>query len=300
VWTSDGLLTSEFMPSSGRIEWAGSSVSMVRPAFLGVVDAAAGGVRVFRRDKSDSLAAVWGRITAPLIEPPEAIPEPLRAGDPYPEELVLAQAKALAGPGWRAGRLERNAAGAELIPPAAAFIHEPSHHLSAFLLARRTSGGDSVRLIRIDTAQAIESSAMLAQRWERFPFQIALRDSVRATGGHFEAGEVRRAIVRDGIAAYQPAWAVSASGRAQLVMVNVMLGRSPGTGRTLAEAWRNLRGDAAPIASGSGAEAVLEQARRWMRHADSALKRGDLQELGRALAYLRDLLEPPPGAPKPH
>jgi hypothetical protein len=30
-----------------------------------------------------------------------------------------------------------------------------------------------------------------------------------------------------------------------------------------------------------------------MLRADSALKRGDLQELGRALAYLRDLLEPP-------
>jgi hypothetical protein len=34
-----------------------------------------------------------------------------------------------------------------------------------------------------------------------------------------------------------------------------------------------------------------------MRHADSALKRGDLQELGRALANLKDLLEP--SRPKP-
>ena len=76
-------------------------------------------------------------------------------------------------------------------------------------------------------------------------------------------------------------------------MLNVMLGGSLGIGRTLEEAWLNLRGQMSPIASGSGPEAVLEQARRWMQHADSALKRGDLLELGRALDHLRVLLEPP-------
>jgi hypothetical protein len=47
-----------------------------------------------------------------------------------------------------------------------------------------------------------------------------------------------------------------------------------------------------PLVPGAGAEAVLEEARRWMRHADSAFKRGDFQEMGRALQFLRELLEP--------
>ncbi len=91
---------------------------------------------------------------------------------------------------------------------------------------------------------------------------------------------------------YQPEWAVSPSGRAQLVSVSIALGSKHGAGRTPAEAWMNLRGETAPRAGGTAAE-VLEKARRWMQHADSALKRGDLEELGKALANLRELLGPP-------
>jgi len=301
VWTSDGVLASGLFPSSGRIEWPGGPATMVRSAFLGTVDAATGSVRIFRRSPSDSLAAAWGRITGPLIEPPGAIPADLRVGDPYPEEVFLAQARALANPAWGAGQIERDAEGREVVPPSAPgggevlvpLLGVDRRQITGFLLARRTPSGDSVRMIRLDSAHAIERASALKQRWERFPFQQALHDSVRASGGRFEPGKVRHAIARDGIAAYQPAWAVPATGRAQLAMVDVMLDRNLGTGRTLDEAWRNLRGHMGPIAAGSGPEAVLEQARRWMQRADSALKRGDLQELGRALAYLRDLLEPP-------
>lgn len=301
VWTSDGMLASDLFPSSARIEWPGGPVSMVRTAFLGAVDAATGAVRIFRRSASDSLAAAWARITAPLIEPPGAIPPELRAGDPYPQELFLAQARALAGPAWDAGYLERDPDGAEVIPPSAPgggevlvpFVGDDRRQIIGFLLARRTPGGDSVRLIRVDSGHTVDRTSTLRQRWERFPFQQALHDSVRAAGGRFEPGKVRHAVGRDGIAAYQPAYSVPATGRAQLLMLNVMLDRNLGTGRTLEAAWRNLRGQMGPIASGSGPEAVLEQARRWMQRADSALKRGDLQELGRALAFLRDLLEPP-------
>jgi hypothetical protein len=59
------------------------------------------------------------------------------------------------------------------------------------------------------------------------------------------------------------------------------------------EAWLNLRGQISPTAIGTGAEATLEQARLLILRADSALKRGDLPGLGRALAYLLDLLNPP-------
>jgi hypothetical protein len=305
VWTSDGLLSAKHFPSSLRLPDVTGTLSMLRPAFLGMVDAETGAVRIFRRDGADSLSGAWARIAAPLIEPRDATPRGLRENEPYPAELLRAQARVLQGPAWDAGRAERNAEAVEVLPPAAAggsefllpFVSDPPREVGAFFRVERTGRGDSVQLIRIDSAR-IESPAVLNERWQRFPFQQQLRDSVRAAGATFEHGLVRYGLTAEGQIAYQPAWGVAPSGRAQLVLVNVSLvsplsGRRIGAGRTLAEAWRNLRGEISPAAIGTGAEATLELARRYMLRADSALKRGDLQELGRALAYLRDLLEPP-------
>jgi hypothetical protein len=306
VWTSEGLLTSSLFPASTRIEWFGGTVSMVRPAFLGMVDAGTGAVRVFRRDMGDSLSAAWARIAAPLIEPASEIPAFLRVGEAYPEELLLAQARALEGPAWGAGRLERSpGVGKALLPPPSPgggevlvpFIHGTTKKVRVLLHSLRTPKGDSVRVIRLDSLHAIDSPSGFIQRWDRFPFQQQVRDSVRAAGATFESGQVRFELAAEGVVAYQPAWAVTPSGGAQLVLVNVALGSAIGAGRTFGEAWKNLRGEVTPSAAGAPAQALLEEARRWMRHADSALKRGDLQELGRALAYLRDLLERPRDKP---
>ena len=300
VWASDGLLASGGFPSSTRIDWPGGPASMVRSAFLGIVDASTGLVRIYRRDPSDSLAAAWARITGPLIEAPGAIPPELRRWQAFPEELLLAQGRVMEGPAWQAGRLERAADGVALKPlPEAGgsgalvpLIREVSRQVNSLLLTWRTPAGDSVRLIRLDSTLAVESAAALIEKWKLFPFQQALYDSIRASGGRFEPGRVRHVLAKDGIAAYQPAWAVPPTGRAQLVLVNVMLGRKLGTGRSFPDAWRNLRGEIGPLVPGAGAEAILEEARRWMRHADSAFKRGDFQEMGRALQFLRELLEP--------
>lgn len=301
-WTSEGLVTSSLFPASTRIEWVGGTVSMVRPAFLGVVDARTGAVRLFRRDSGDSLSAAWARIAAPLIEPASAIPPFLRVREPYPEELLLAQTRALEGPAWNAGRIERSsAAGSALLPPPSPgggefvvpFVDGATKRVRFLLDARRTPSGDSIRAIRLDSVHAVESPAGLVRQWDRFPFQQQVRDSVRAAGASFEPGQVRYALAEEGLVVYQPAWSVSPSGDARLVLVDVGLDGAIGTGRTLAEAWKNLRGEITPTPAGAPAQALLDEARRWMRHADSALKRGDLQELGRALAYLRDLLERP-------
>jgi hypothetical protein len=305
VWTSDGLLSARYFPSSLRLPDLSGTLSMLRPAFLGMVDAETGAVRIFRRDGADSLSGAWARIAAPLIEPRDATPRGLRENEPYPAELLRAQAAVLQGPAWEAGRAERNAEAAEVLPPPAAggseflmpFVSDPPREVGTFFRVERSGQGDTLQLIRIDSAR-IESPAVLSERWQRFPFQQQLRDSVRAAGASFELGLVRYGLTAEGQIAYQPAWGVAPSGRAQLVLVNVSLvspvsGRRIGAGRTLAEAWRNLRGEISPTAIGTGAEATLELARRYMLRADSALKRGDLQELGRALAYLRDLLEPP-------
>jgi hypothetical protein len=300
-WISDGLLASAQFPSSARIAWNAGVVSMVRPAFLGVVDAASGSLRIFRRDPADSLSAAWARIAAPLIESPELIPPGLLEGDGYPEELLLAQAGALAGAAWGGGRLDRGQAGAGGLPPMAPggtealvpFGNGSTREVSAFLRVRRTVTGDSLHLIGLDTPNSIESESTLLERWKRLPFHGAISDSVKAAGSRFEPGLVRHAIAEEGLVAYQPAWGVAPSGRAQLVLVSVAVGGRLGIGRRFEDAWRNFRAEISPVSVGSGADEVLEAARGWMRHADSALKRGDLQELGRALEFLKDLLERP-------
>ena len=305
VWQSDGLLVSDYVPSSTRVEWGARRVSMIRSAFVGVVYAGSGEVRIFRRDPADSLSAAWARIARPMIEAPDSIPRELREGEAYPEELVLAQAKVLEGPAWNAGSLERLADGTPRLPPAAPggsrflvpLIVPATGNLSALLSARRTAAGDSLQLFRVDTAWKVEGSARLIERWKLFPFQQGLDDSVRAAGGRFETGRVRFALTREGIAAYQPAWAIDDSSHVNLVLLNVALVRTGGagrpwrgTGRTLADAWRNARGEIA-AGSATNAQAILEEARRLVLQADSARKRGDLQELQRTLAALRALLE---------
>lgn len=300
VWQSDGLLVASRFPSSTRIPWAGTggSVALVRSAFLATVEAATGTVRVFRRDAADSLSAVWARIAAPLVEPPSSIPAELRVGEAYPAELALAQARVLAAPAWSAGALDVAASegglppespggGQRLVP----YLRPGTQALSALLILRRTAMGDSLRMLRFDTLVPIEPASVLKQRWERFPFVQMLRDSVRAAGGLFERGAVRYALSGDGIVAYQPDWSGSPGSRPRLALVNVALGQRLGTGRTFGDAWKNLRGEISPSPVGSGAQAVLDEVRRWWQHADSALRRGDLAELGRALAYLRELLE---------
>jgi len=305
VWLSDGLLVAEHFPSSTRVPWGlgGDRKSMVRSAFLATVDAGTGTVRIFRRDRADSMAAAWARISGLLIEVPESLPAGLREGDAYPLELALAQARALAGPAWGVGNLPPSQGGAVLPAESAGgrerlvpFLRPGGRSLSALLLIRRTRAGDSLRLLRFDPetrpGQMIESAASLVSRWERFPFQQMLRDSLLAAGALFHAGSVRYALAQEGIVAYQPAWSEAlGGGRPRLALVNVALGDRLGTGRNLADAWRNLRGEISPAPVGPGAQAVLDEVRRWWLHADSALKRGDLAELGRALSYLRELLE---------
>ena len=77
-------------------------------------------------------------------------------------------------------------------------------------------------------------------------------------------------------------------------MVNVALGPSLGTGRSLAEALGNLRGETTPPPVGAASPEMLGQLRRWWQSADSAQRRGDLAGLRRALAELRELLERQP------
>jgi hypothetical protein len=258
VWQSDGLVTSPQFPGSMVVPWGTGSVALVRSTFMGVVDAGSGAVRIFRRDDRDSLSAAWARIARPLIEPAAAIPADLRSGEAYPAELAYAQARVIAGPAWNAGILEPERSGAvstespggsERVIP---FLRPGAQMVGALLLLRRTPAGDSLRLVSIDSFPPLESAAGLRQRWERFPFQQMLRDSVLAAAAQFQVGAVRYGLSADGPIAYQPAWALGPASRPRLVLVNVAPGARLGTGRTFEDAWRNLRGEISPSPVGAG------------------------------------------------
>ena len=308
VWESVGVLSAPAFPASVRVSWMDREVGLVRPSLVALVSASTGVVRVIQRDPADSLAAAWARITAPLIEPAGALPDRFRHGVGPSESAAAIRARVMEGPAWSVGRVSgpRMPPIAPPLPVAGGFasvipfVTPEGCEIRAILLTRGAARGDEVHLVQVDSARALECPGALTQRWERFPFQNQLADSIHASGGEFKAGQVRYLATAEGIAAYQPAYALPhRGGRATLAMVNVAVGKRLGAGRTMAEAWRNLRGEVSPTAPGTSSELILDSARSWMRRADSALRRGDLRELGVALQYLRELLDPPGRPPDP-
>ena len=75
------------------------------------------------------------------------------------------------------------------------------------------------------------------------------------------------------------------------MLVTVARGDRIGAGRSLEEAWKNSRGEMADYLRMSDEAAIVGEARRWLREADSAFKRGDLAAFGRAFAALKSVLE---------
>jgi hypothetical protein len=273
----------------------------VRSGFLGVVSARGGEARVFLRPEADSLSVAWSRIAAPLIQPADRIPEAALARLGVPGELLAVQAQVLQGPGWYGwpvARIGREPYPIQDLPNGGTpddpfhipYVNESGHDVNALLIGAAGTIQDGSLLIQADSAEAVSAPRDLQQRWDRFPFFQQLRDSVRAAGADFEGGRIRYALRGDTLEAYQPSYAVAPKGRTSLVLVNVAHGGRLGAGRTYDEAWRNLRGEVAPTPIGTEITSRLEQARDWLERADEALKRGDLQEFGRAFNFLRELL----------
>ena len=229
-----------------------------------------------------------------------------------PGELVDIQAQILQGAGWLShsiaalGRQPRTVndfshAGISIDPHRVPFADDQGSRVTSLLIA--PLGPERIGLVTApDSTTSLPTPRDLQQRWDRFPFFQQLRDSIRAAGAEYLPGAIRFSTMGDTLLAYQPNYALGLPGHGALVLVNVALGGRLGAGRTYQEAWQNLRGVAAPAAVGSASGPRLEQAREWLDRADAALKRGDLQEFGRAFGYLRALLRPagdPAREPKP-
>jgi hypothetical protein len=302
VWLLDGYVAAEAYPLSSRLLWRGRRVGALEAGFLGTVDAASGAAHIYLRPGADGLARAWARISRGVVEPESAMPDAVQRQAPYPVELFRVQARQLEQGQWRAGSL----GGAQPIAvPAdvpltdqgwtddtagvfrlAAYERQAERRLDAVFWA---GGADGLRLIRLDTAAVVPSRSALEARWNRFASYDALSDSIADDGGKLEDGPVRLDVQADGVVAYQSHIAWSRSGAA-LAWVSVAAGDRLGAGRSLRDAWSNLLGASVPSIPGSAQATRLDEARRWLERADSALRAADWTAFGRAWAGLRDAL----------
>jgi hypothetical protein len=314
VWFLDGYLTSKTFPLTGRVFWRKQRIGSIRAALLATVNAESGATHVYLQRDADALAETWAGLARGLVEPPSAIPEPVLQLSSYPADLFRVQAKELELAPWKAGTVTgqpQAETDAEPPPPQVAWasdtsgplastIYEASgeRRMSAVLIGSRQDGRNQLSLLRLEPGTTFPAPGALESIWSNFPSYDALNDSIREDGGKLERGPVRIDIVPGGLVAYQTYFAPRAGGGRVLAWVSVAApGESRprvGAGRSLKEAWGNLLGATVPAPAGAAQSGRLDEARRWLQHADSALRRGDWEEFGRAWGSLRRTLGLPP------
>jgi hypothetical protein len=300
-WVSAGLLPTPFFAGSTRAPLARGDAGGLEHGLVGLVRASDGRARVVLAPDAGRLSTRLGEFTAPLVEPAENLPPGLLAGLPYSPALFEAQALAVARGPWQAGRLSPpSLAGAMLLRdgagrpyPAAVLEDSAGRRVQALLLGLVEEGRMRPVLVRI-AQQAMPSPAALVARWSRFPVFEQLRDSAVGAGARLEAGPVRYQLRAGGLVAWQPQFAAGPGQRPALVWVSVATPDRLGAGRGVEEAWRNLGGLDAPLPLGLGGSR-LDEARRWLARADSALRAGDWAGFGRAFEALRVTLGQAPG-----
>jgi uncharacterized protein len=304
VWLLDGYLASGTFPLTGRARWRNRKVGAVSAAFLGTVNAETGAVRLYLQPRADPVAGAWRRVSGGLVEPASGIPEAVLRAATYPVDWFRIQSQQLGRAPWKVGTVT-GASQRSSEPPAplsawgpdtsgplavATFEAPGKRRLSAVLMGSRNEGRTHLRLVRLDSIKTLPAPDILQNQWANFPSYDALSDSIREDGGKLERGPVRVEVGPGGPVAYQGYFALRPSGGTVLAWVSVAAPSRLGAGRTLKEAWSNLLGATVPAPPGSAQAGRLDEARRWMEHADSALRTGDWSEFGRAWSSLRSIL----------
>jgi hypothetical protein len=306
VWMADGYLASATFPLSHRVEWRGRRIGAIEAGLLGTVSATGGEVRIFVRPGAGALTEAWADVSRGVVEPASAVPEPLLRAAPYPVELFRVQASQVEEGAWQPGALwgrpatdagdparenigwTADTAGPLLL---ASYERSSERRTTAVLVGRREEGQDVLTLVRLDSAGALPSRSALESRWSRFASFDALGDSIREDGGALEKGPVRLELGTGGAVAYQSFFARRGNDQPRLAWVSVAAGAERlGAGRGLGEAWSNLQGTAVPSMPGSAPATRLDEARRWLERADSALRGADWTAFGRAWQGLRRAL----------
>jgi Uncharacterised protein family (UPF0182) len=310
LWVTHGYVAPRSFPLSTRLVWRERELGALHAGFLATVEAATGTTRIYLRPGANAAAAAWAAIAQGVVEPASAIPEAVLRAAPYPVELFRVQARyleerqpqlgSLGGPpGSRRTELPATDGvwGQDSTGPIRMAIYERAgeHRVVAVLTGTDASGVDELRLVRFDSAAALESRSALESRWSHFATYDALGDSIAEDGGRLERGPVRLDLGPGGPVAYQSHFARDPRGNVALSWVSVAAPgeRLLGAGRSLRGAWSNLLGATVPSVAGSAQATRLEEARRWLQRADSALRVGDWNGFGTAWDRLRDVLGSP-------
>jgi hypothetical protein len=308
VWLLDGYIASSTFPLTGRATWRSRQVGSVGAAFLGTVGAETGAARVYLQPQGDALAATWARLSNGVVEPATSIPEAVLRAAAYPTDLFRVQAKALERSPWKLGSVSGQAQGSAEAPsphlgwardssgPLAVSTFESAaqRRLSAVLIGSRNDGQARLELVRLDSTATLPVRTVLENLWSNFPSYDALNDSIRQDGGKLERGPLRVGVEDGAPIAYESYFAPRPARGMVLTWVSVAASGEVrprlGAGRTFKEAWSNLLGATVPAPPGAAQSGRLEEARRWLQHADSALRSGDWPEFGRAWGSLRTVL----------
>jgi hypothetical protein len=308
IWLLDGYLASSSFPLTERAVWRDREVGSLGAGFLGTVNAESGIAKLYLQPQADALAATWARLSNGVVEPASAIPEAVLRAAAYPEDLFRVQAKILEQNPWKAGSVSGQPQGSAEAPrpqlgwardtsgPLAVTMFESpgQRRLTAVLTGSRENGRASLRLVRLDSTTTLPVPGVLENLWSNFPSYDALNDSIREDGGKLERGPLRIDVEHGNPIAYESYFAPRASGGEVLAWVSVAASAEVrprlGAGRSFRESWSNLLGATVPAPPGTAQAGRLDEARRWLQHADSALRSGDWPEFGRAWGSLRTVL----------
>jgi len=311
VWVADGYAVAETFPLVDRLPWRSRTANFVHAAFVGVIWARTGRTAVYRRPEADAepLAQAWSTVAPGVVEPASRLPPGVAAALPYPYELFQVQARALERSPWDAGVLSgRPESGpGDPTPPVRGWradtggtrltvlYERPSGtRVSAVLASGTRVGRPTLDLVRLDSTRTLPAPRALDATWGRFPSFLSLADSVRSSGAARGDSLLRGPLSvwldpAGGLGVYRTWYAPRGNGLALVWVSMALSGRSVGGGRTLMQAWDNLRGATAPLPA-TMPIASLEEARKWLRLADSSLKAGDWAAFGRAFDALKQVL----------
>jgi hypothetical protein len=307
-WIVDGYVVSQTFPLVERLPWRRGAASAVRAGFIGVVLAESGETRIFLRPDADPIATAWAAISASVVRPAAELPAEIAAALPYPAALFRIQSLALERAPWNVGLLSgrpESGSGGTPDPPlpgwrpdltgtrlVAIYERPLGRRIAAVLAGSAARARPVLQLVRTDSAGALAAPRVLDATWARFPMYAGLLDSITSSGARGDTvmkGAFGVWSDSGQLGAFRTYFATRGGGGPVLVWVSVAQDDKRGGGRTLGEAWENLRGAIAPTPP-TVPSASLDEARRWMRAADSAMRVGDWGAFGRAFDALRHAL----------
>ncbi len=308
TWVVQGVLPIAEFPLASRGHWRGQLVAGVVPAFVATLDAATAELHVHLDPAADSLAVAWAGAIGPLIESAGTLPTDIRQHLPYPAAWFESQLEVLEDPAWALGRrpvssvsgLPEHSVSSWIgagTPAREVLLEDPQRRVPvALVTATRRDGLPSLDLEHYESAEARAQNALELQRLWGFSVELQhLRDSARAAGDSLRAGDVHWYLGGGALAAWEPVLALAPRQPPVLLWLATAVGDRVGGGRLPIDAWHAATGPGTPAApAGPSNSAIIAEARRWLRLADSALARGDLTAFGRAFEALRAILAPSP------